>query len=751
MGRNDPQNLGRYVPSLGPATRVSPNAPANPPTAPPRKPPLFQRLPPRWRFFILMPLLAGGLAVLAVAGLMIYFTLLIPNPMALRKSAPAPIIRIVGADGALIAERGQAYDYMPFDLLPPHIGAAVVAIEDRRFYDHWGLDPIGLVRAAFANLRARRFAQGGSTLTQQLAKNLFLSSERKLSRKFEELILALFLEMRLSKRDILELYLNRVYFGGGAYGIEAAAHRYFNKSARDLDLAEAAVIAGVLKAPSKFSPSSSPVLARARARVVLAKMVTANLLSVDAERDALRRPIKFADAPAVRDATGLEYAVEYVLERLPRLLGAPHAQIIIETTIDNRLQRAAQEIVLRHLTFEGDDAQAGQAGLVVLDTDGGMRALIGGRSYADSQFNRAVKAKRQPGSAFKTFVYLSALESGLTPESIVYDLPVMMKGWSPRNEGGTYRGAVTLRQGLAQSINTVAVRLHLDVGTRKTIAVAKRLGITSELRDGPSLALGTSEVSLLELTGAYGAFASGGVVVEPHIIRRVTTGSGRILYAREAPAQRRVIAADHVGAMNDILNAALVYGTGKRAGFPLHPAAGKTGTSQDFRDAWFIGYTAHLVGGVWLGNDNGRAMNKVMGGTLPARIWHEVMLIAHEGRIPLPLPGTATPPPPKPKAAEAPMAPRERIDDNFFEKALADGGRQRDDALAPGSAWRWGGSPPPASRPADIDARKPTSAPAENARATWFGFNPARIRETLGLAGSAPRAAPNSERMGLGR
>jgi penicillin-binding protein 1A len=628
------------------------------------------------------------LASLALISLLVTYTLTYPNPMTLRKRAPAPVVRLLDHQGVVMLERGQVHDYLPYDLIPPHVVDAVVATEDRRFFDHFGVDPAGLMRAAFANLRARRFSQGGSTLTQQLAKNLFLSPERTLSRKVEELVLALWLEVRLSKKDILELYLNRVYFGGGAYGIEGAAQRYFAKSARDLTLAEAAVIAGVLKAPSKFAPTASTTLARARARSVMAKMAAAGFITPETEQRVLRQPIKFADMRHAHESSGLEYAIDAVLERLPQLAASDQREIIVETTIDAGLQKAAQSRVQALMNTEGEAAEAGQTGLVVLDTSGGVRALVGGRSYADSQFNRALKARRQPGSAFKTFVYLSALEHGLSPDSTTYDLPIVVDGWSPRNEGGNYRGQVTLRQGLAQSINTVAVRLHMDVGPKRTVAMARRLGITSPLREGPALALGTAEVSLLELTSAYGVLASGGYRLEPHLITRVRTASGKSLYQRPVVASAEVVAPQHVGAMNDMLNAALVSGTGRRAGLAKHPAAGKTGTTQDFRDAWFVGYTAHLVGGVWIGNDNGRPMNRVMGGNLPARLWREVMQLAHERLEPKALPGTErrTQPekpvvmdqaPPVARAAAAVVPPAaviapnpERIGADFFQRVL---------------------------------------------------------------------------------
>jgi penicillin-binding protein 1A len=601
---------------------------------------LFARLPWKLRVLILVPSIAGLGMAASLVTMMVYYTVSFPHPLTMRNKERAPVIRILARDGSVLAERGAAADYMPLDLLPKHVRGAVVATEDRRFYDHYGLDPIGLVRAFFTNLRAGRFAQGGSTLTQQLAKNLFLTPERTLSRKIEELGLALWLELRLSKNDILELYLNRVYFGGGAYGIEAASQRYFDKSAREMTIAEAALIAGLLKAPSKYSPAASPGAARARSRVVLAKMLEAGVITPEDERKALEERIVFYEPKTQKDTTGIEYAIDFVLERLPPLLGGGHAEVVVETTLDANLQRRANEIVSKALSKQGEALGASQAAVVVLDTDGGIRALVGGRNYAESQFNRAVKARRQPGSAFKPFVYLTALESGMTPDTVAYDLPLSIDGWAPRNDNGQYVGEITLRRALAQSVNTVAVRLNQTLGRGKTIQTAHKLGVKSELREGPSLPLGTSEVTLLEMTGAYGVFGNGGTAIEPHAIRRVRMSSGRVLFVRDVPRTEQIVDPLTVGAINDMLNAALVSGTGKRAGIANHPAAGKTGTTQDFRDAWFIGYTSHLTAGVWMGNDNGHAMNHAMGGGLPAEIWRQLMEAAHEGKAPLALPGT---------------------------------------------------------------------------------------------------------------
>ncbi len=659
-----------------------------------------QRIPFHIKFILLVPILALCMAAAGVGAMFIYYSLTFPDPLTMRAAASGgPVIRILARDGSVLAERGATRDYMPLDLLPKRVTDAVLATEDRRFYEHVGLDPLGLARATYTNLRAGRFAEGGSTLTQQLAKNLFLTSERTLERKVEELVLALWLELKLTKNDILELYLNRVYFGGGVHGIEAAAQRYFGKSARELSLAEAAVIAGLLKAPSKYSPSSSPMQATARGRVVLGKMRDAGFITAEEEDAARGEQVRFSSTFRLAERAGAGYAADYVMENLPPIDAGKGAEIVVETTIDAALQRRAGEVVSKALAQQGDTLAASQAAVAVVANDGAVRALIGGRSYPDSQFNRAVKARRQPGSAFKPIVYLAALEAGFTPDKVVNDEPITAAGWTPRNENGRYIGPVSVRDALAQSINTVAVRLLLEVGVKKVWATARRLGIKSELRQDASLALGTSEVSLLELTGAYSAFANGGYVHEPYAIRRVRTSAGRVLYAKVDARFEPSFGAKNIGAMNDMLQATLVSGTGRRAALPLHPAAGKTGTSQDFRDAWFVGYTAYLTGGVWVGNDHNQAMNRVMGGNLPAEIWRQIMLAAHQNKPPRTLPdGSGTAPAQNrdempvarngpdddpiarlAKASESgappagPPHPAQAIDENFISRALTGG------------------------------------------------------------------------------
>jgi penicillin-binding protein 1A len=641
----------------------------------------------RVRFMVRATIFGTTLVGILLATAMIRYTIRFPDPASLRQREQAPVVRVLARDGSILVERGRTARAVAIGDLPPHVLHAVIAIEDRRFFSHIGLDFRGLTRAMLSNLRAARYAQGGSTLTQQLAKNLFLTSDRTLERKIEEVVLALWLELRLGKPGILELYLNRVYFGAGVYGIEAAAQRYFAKPARALSVPEAAIIAGLLKAPSRLSPASRPEAAAARAILVLDAMREAGFLSDEQHHAAMNQQVTYAAAETTREETGLEFAVDYILDRLPPIAAHGQAGIIVETTIDARLQKHTQAAVARRL---GDinGGEETEAAVVVLDRDGGIRTLVGGRSWAKSQFNRAVRARRQPGSAFKPVVYLTAVEAGVSPDATVVDRPITIGDWSPRNDRGTYAGAMTVRQALAQSVNTIAVSLQQEVGLKRVVATARKLGITSVLREDASLALGTSEVTLMELTGAYGVFSTGGTSLSPHVIRRVRTDRDAVLYARPAPRAIEVATPAHVGRMNDMLHNALVAGTGRRAQFARHSAGGKTGTTQDNRDAWFVGFTGHLTAGVWIGNDDGKPMNAITGGGVPAMLWRDIMSEAHRGLEPVPLPGLpdapagATPsspsipsPPleqPAPVAAKPtpqPLRPLSSIDPSLFADA----------------------------------------------------------------------------------
>ncbi len=574
---------------------------------------------------------------LAVLGAGLFLTLApdMPNTADLWRVKKSPGITVLAADGGLLAQHG-AFNGALIGIaqMPPHLPRAVIATEDRRFYKHFGMDLIGFMRAMAANFRAGRLVQGGSTITQQLAKNLFLTPERTVLRKARELLLALWLEARLSKDDILTLYLNRVYFGAGAYGVEAAARRYFGKSARRVNLAEAAMLAGLLKAPSRYAPTRDLARARARAARVLKNMVAAGFLKPRQAAAAKRAPARLTRQSRTR---GSQYFVDWVRERLPRLVGGRDDDLVVLTTLHPKLQRAAEAAMTRTLTRHGKRRKVGQGALVALDPNGAVRAMVGGLSYAASQYNRAVQARRQPGSAFKPFVYLAALEAGLGPETVMLDAPVTVEGWRPRNFSKTFQGNMTLRDALAKSINTVAVRLYARVGRDNVVGAARRLGITSPLGPHPSLSLGASEVSLIELTSAYVPFANGGYGVIPHGIVEVRTRIGEVLYRRDRSGVGRVAKSGDIARMNQMLREVMITGTGRGARLDGRDVAGKTGTSQNYRDAWFIGYTADYVAGVWLGNDDDAPTKRVTGGQLPASLWRDFMKRASAGRPARPL------------------------------------------------------------------------------------------------------------------
>ena len=579
---------------------------------------------------------AGLWLGLGFAGLMAYYALSLPGPDKLKVPQRAPSILILDRHGGELARRG-AYrgNALRIEEMPPYLLQAVISTEDRRFYSHFGVDPLGLARAVFANLFAGRIVQGGSTISQQLAKNLFLKPDRTFSRKMREFQLALWLERNYSKKQILEMYLNRVYLGAGTFGVDAAAQRYFGKSARHVTLGEAATLAGLLKAPSRYAPNKNPKLARARTALVLNNMRSEGYIS-EAE---LRHALKYPGRRAIRKPLpGSGYAVDWVAGMLREYTGELNGDVIVETTLDRSLQKKAQQIVRDSIRREGGPAKAAQAALVCMDEGGAIRALVGGVDYGQSQFNRAVRARRQPGSAFKPFVYLAAIEAGLSPRTIRTDRPMVIRGWMPRNYSGKYTGKVSLQDALARSINTVAAGLAKEVGIKKVISTARRLGISSPLHRNPSISLGTAEVSLLELTGAYTPFMNGGFSVIPHVITRIRSTHGKVLFERSGSGPRRIIKPQHVAAMNTMLRAVITYGTGKRARMN-RTVAGKTGTSQGFRDAWFIGYSGDLSAGVWVGNDDGSGMNKVTGGGLPARIWKAFMQQAHDGLPDRGLPG----------------------------------------------------------------------------------------------------------------
>ncbi|MET3889474.1 penicillin-binding protein 1A [Bosea sp. OAE506] len=582
-------------------------------------------------------LVLGLWCAIGLGGLVAYHAAQLPPINQLTVPKRPPNIAILAADGSLLANRGETGGRtITIGEVPPYLPKAFVAIEDRRFYEHFGIDPIGLGRAVVNNLRRAGGVQGGSTLTQQLAKNLFLTQERTAARKIQEAILALWLERTYSKDQILELYLNRVYFGSGAYGVEAAAQRYFNKSARSVTIAEAAMLAGLVQAPSRLAPNRNPEAAEKRAQLVIAAMADQGLISQNAAKTALVAP---AEAAERIGAGSVNYAADYVMDVLDDFIGAVEGDVTVLTTIDTKLQSSAENILVEALAAQGAKQGVSQGAVVSMASDGGIRALIGGRDYTKSQFNRATAAKRQPGSAFKPFVYLAALEKGLTPDTIRDDSPVSFKGWEPENYSRNYRGPVTLQTALAHSLNTIAARLINEVTPREVIRTAQRLGVNSALQPNLSLALGTSEVTPVELTAAYATFANGGQSVLPYVIREVKSSAGKVIYARKAASFGPVIQPQTLSMMNAMLHEVMVSGTGAKANIPGWEVGGKSGTTQDFRDAWFVGYTARLVTSVWLGNDDNSAMKRVAGSGLPAEIWGKYMKAAHVGLQPAPLPG----------------------------------------------------------------------------------------------------------------
>jgi penicillin-binding protein 1A len=592
----------------------------------------------RWALVRYSLLTAAVWALLAGAVLISHWISQLPDTENLLAYAPSHDITLIDSHGRTIARRGLVQgEYVQVGELPNYVTNAFIAIEDRRFRSHFGVDPWGMARALFADIREGAFVQGGSTITQQLAKNLFLKPERTLERKIEEVILAFYLESRYSKDEILTLYLNHVYFGAGVYGIEAAAERFFNKRASDLSLTEAAILAGVVKAPSRYNPANDPDAAADRAGVVLAAMQDAGFIDGAAEKEAVATRPKIVHASAT---PGAGYFVDYVISQIADSARATNERLIVETTLDLDLQRQAERALVSGLAKDGPKLNARQAALVAMTPDGAIRALVGGRSYDASPFDRATDALRQPGSAFKAFVFLAALERGHRPGDLFVDGPVTIGNWNPGNYEGKYEGNITLARALARSSNSVAVQLTREAGPAAVATVARRLGINSELQAVPALALGTSEVTPLELTAAYATFANAGQAVIPYVIVRIRTASGKTLFRRGGSGSGRVMSSNDAALMTDMLTGTVTTGTGRAAALAGRPTAGKTGTSQDFRDAWFVGFTADLVCGVWLGNDGNQPMNKATGGGLPARIFHAFMTEAHKGLPARPLRAT---------------------------------------------------------------------------------------------------------------
>ena len=587
-------------------------------------------------FLLHWSLVAAIWAGVVVAAVVSFFALTLPDISNLEDSGRKPSIRLALTDGTVFASSGEVHG-RPVKVaeLPPALVQAVVATEDRRFWSHLGLDPIGLARALVVNIREGAIRQGGSTLTQQLAKNLFLTNERSYGRKIQEVILATWLEWRFSKEQILEIYLNRVYLGAGTFGVAAAAERYFGKDPKDLNLYESAMLIGLLKAPARYSPAANPERARVRTEQVLANMVDAGYLSVAEAERAKRLPVGGRRSLPIA-AVGSRYFADWVLDQVGAQLSYIDRDLTVVTTLDPKLQRLAEAEVEAALAKNRERRDVEQSALIALGHDGRVLAMVGGRDYRDSQFNRATQALRQPGSSFKPFVYLAALEAGMSPDTVVEDAPITIRNWSPVNFDRQFRGPMTVADAVTQSINTVAVRVSETVGRQRVIDVAHRLGISQALEDNPSLALGASEVTLLDLTQAFGAFATGGEAVHAFGFTEVRDSDGRVLYRRRAGSER-VISPENAGQMTQMLANVVQRGTGRAARLD-RPVAGKTGTTTNSRDALFVGFTADLITGVWFGNDDNTPMKGVTGGQMPAELWGAFMRKASEGTPPRPLP-----------------------------------------------------------------------------------------------------------------
>ncbi|HWK97694.1 MAG TPA: PBP1A family penicillin-binding protein [Pseudolabrys sp.] len=594
--------------------------------------------------------LAGGVLMVALATSAFQMT---QDDDWLKKSELA--VTFLDRYGNEVGTRGIRHnDSIPLDQFPDHLIKAVLATEDRRFYEHFGIDIAGTARAIVTNARAGGVVQGGSSLSQQLAKNLFLSNERTLDRKIKEAFLAMWLESRLTKNEILKLYLDRAYMGGGAFGVDAAAQYYFNKSARDVNLSEAAMLAGLFKAPTKFAPHVNLPAARARANVVLDNLVEAGFMTEGQVFGARRHPATAVDRRAEQAPN---YYLDWAFDEMKKLVDTlPKSMtervFIARTALDTGIQSVADQAVESILRQYGQEYHAGQANTVVMEVDGAVRAMVGGRDYGASQFNRATDAMRQPGSSFKPYVYATALEHGFKPESIVVDAPICLGNWCPRNYGGGYSGSMTLISALTRSINTIAVRLSIAVGDgnpklgrARIVETARKMGITTPLPDTPSLPIGADAVTMLEHVGAYAAFPNLGMAVKPHAILEVRTGDGNLIWRfdRDGPKPKRALPANVAAGMIKMMNNVVESGTARRARLDGVAAAGKTGTTNDYRDAWFMGYTGNFVCGVWFGNDDYTSTNRMTGGSLPAMTWHTIMEYAHQGIELRQLPGVAVP------------------------------------------------------------------------------------------------------------
>jgi penicillin-binding protein 1A len=603
----------------------------------------------RWKRWVFIEPLSEA-ATIGLGGLLLMLALAVPafretaDDDWLKKSDLA--VSFLDRYGNPIGNRGIKHnDSIPLEDFPDNLIKATLATEDRRFYDHFGIDFAGTARALVTNAQAGGVRQGGSSITQQLAKNLFLNNERTIERKVKEAFLAVWLETRLTKNEILKLYLDRAYMGGGTFGVDGAAHFYFNKSARDVNLSEAAMLAGLFKAPTKYAPHINLPAARARANVVLDNLVDAGFMTEGQVFGARRNPAFAVDR---RDENSPNYYLDWAFDEMRKLVDTfPKSYVervfVVRTSIDMNVQRAAEEAVENQLRQFGRDYHATQAATVVADLDGGVRAMVGGRDYGASQFNRAVDAMRQPGSSFKPYVYTTALLNGFKPTSIVVDGPVCIGNWCPQNYGHSYSGAVTLTQAITRSINVVPVKLSIALGGKspnpakagrvKITEVARRFGIKAPLPDTPSMPIGSDEVSVIEHAVAYATFPNKGKSVTPHAVLEVRTGAGDLVWRFDRDGKKPLqaipasVAADMAGMMSHVVS----EGTARRAALDGIPTAGKTGTTNAYRDAWFVGYTGNFTCAVWYGNDDYSPTNRMTGGSLPAQTWHDIMVVAHQG------------------------------------------------------------------------------------------------------------------------
>lgn len=607
----------------------------------------------RWKRWVFIEPLSEA-ATLGLGGMVLMLILAIP---AFRETADEDWLKksdlavtFLDRYGNPIGSRGIKHnDSIPLEDFPDVLIKATLATEDRRFYEHFGIDIAGTARALVTNAQAGGVRQGGSSITQQLAKNLFLSNERTIERKINEAFLAVWLEWRLTKNEILKLYLDRAYMGGGTFGVDGAAHFYFNKSARDVTLAEAAMLAGLFKAPTKYAPHINLPAARARANVVLDNLVDAGFMTEGQVFGARRNPAFAVDR---RDEASPNYYLDYAFDEMRKLVDTfpksyTERVFVVRLAIDANVQKAAEDAIENQLRQFGRDYHATQAATVVSDLDGGIRAMVGGRDYGASQFNRATDAYRQPGSSFKPYVYTTALLNGFTPNSIVVDGPVCIGNWCPQNYGHSYSGAVTLTQAITRSINVVPVKLSIAIGQKeqpkapnpakigraKIVEVARRFGLKAPLPDTPSLPIGSDEVTVLEHAVAYATFPNRGKAVTPHAVLEVRTGAGDLVWRwdRDGPKPRQAIPANIAADMAGMMSHVVSEGTARRAALDGIPTAGKTGTTNAYRDAWFVGYTGNFTCAVWYGNDDYSPTNRMTGGSLPAQTWHDIMVAAHQG------------------------------------------------------------------------------------------------------------------------